>query len=33
MSWPVAMIPVAVIGLALSITIYNAVVKPGSAKH
>jgi OPA family glycerol-3-phosphate transporter-like MFS transporter len=33
LSWPVAMIPVAVVGLALSISVYNARVQPGSAKH
>jgi OPA family glycerol-3-phosphate transporter-like MFS transporter len=31
--WPVAMIPVAVIGLALSISVYNARVQPNSGKH
>jgi MFS transporter, OPA family, glycerol-3-phosphate transporter len=30
-AWPIAMIPVAVIGLALTLTVYNASVKPGSA--
>ncbi|MGE5185160.1 MAG: MFS transporter [Acidobacteriota bacterium] len=31
--WPVAMIPMAVIGLVLSLTIYRAVVQPRSASH
>lgn len=30
--WPIAMIPMAVIGLGLSISIWSATVKPGSAK-
>jgi OPA family glycerol-3-phosphate transporter-like MFS transporter len=32
-SWPAAMIPVAVVGLALSISVYNARVQPKSANH
>jgi OPA family glycerol-3-phosphate transporter-like MFS transporter len=31
--WPVAMIPMAVIGLALSISVYNARVTPKAAAH
>jgi OPA family glycerol-3-phosphate transporter-like MFS transporter len=32
-SWPVAMIPVAVVGLALAASVYNAQVKPRAAAH
>jgi OPA family glycerol-3-phosphate transporter-like MFS transporter len=31
--WPIAMIPVAVIGLVLSLTVYNARVKPRASGH
>jgi len=31
--WPLAMIPIAVLGLALSISVYNARVTPKSANH
>ena len=32
-SWPIAMIPVAVVGLALAASVYNAQVKPRAAAH
>ena len=32
-AWPIAMIPVAVIGLALTLTVYNARVKPRASGH
>ena len=32
-AWPLAMIPVAVIGLALTLTVYNARVKPRASPH
>jgi OPA family glycerol-3-phosphate transporter-like MFS transporter len=32
-AWPIVMIPVAVIGLGLSLSVYNAVVKPRAAAH
>jgi OPA family glycerol-3-phosphate transporter-like MFS transporter len=32
-SWPIAMIPVAVIGLALAASVYKAQVKPRAAAH
>jgi MFS transporter, OPA family, glycerol-3-phosphate transporter len=32
-AWPLVMIPVAIVGLALSISVYNAVVKPRAAAH
>lgn len=31
--WPIAMIPVAVIGLGLSLSVYNARVQSRSANH